>query len=56
MSLIDERFLMHRLRSSSAAGIAVCILAILAWYYRYAFSLTFIAIKWSLMLWYRLTD
>lgn len=67
MSPIDERFLMHRLRSTSTAGVAGGALAALLWFYRYAHdhrwswdllavALTIVAVKWGMMLWYRLTD
>jgi len=66
-STVDERFLMHRLRSSSTAGILAGVLAILlfAWHYyvdhRWSWDLltvaiTFVVVKWTLMLWYRRTD
>ena len=67
MSLIDERFLMHRLRSTSTAGIVGGVIAILLWFYRYvadhrwnwdlfAVAVTIVAVKVALMIWYRLTD
>ncbi len=67
MKVIDERFLRHRLRSSSMGGIVGGTVAVLLWYYRYlvdhvfnwdllAVALTIIVVKWSLMLWYRKTD
>ena len=67
MSLIDERFLTHRLRSTSTAGIAGGVLASLLWFYRYVFdhrldwdlfavAVTIAVVKVSLMLWYRFTD
>lgn len=63
----DERFLMHRLRSSSTAGIAGGILAVLlfAWHYYvdhrwswdlFAVAVTVVTIKSALMLYYRFTD
>lgn len=65
--IFDERFLTHRLRSSSAAGIAGGVLAILLFAWRFyvdhlwswdlfAVALTIVAIKSTLMLWYRFTD
>ncbi len=62
----DERFLMHRLRSSSAAGIAGGVLAILLFAWRFyvdhrwswdllAVAIAIVAIKTGLMLWYRFT-
>jgi hypothetical protein len=67
MSLFDERFLMHRLRSSSAMGIVGGILAALLWFYEYVFqhrlrwdlfavAVTMAVVKQGLMLWYRFTD
>jgi len=67
MSLIDERFLMHRLRSTSTAGITGGVVASLLWFYRYVFdhrldwdlfaiAVTIAVVKVSLMLWYRFTD
>jgi hypothetical protein len=67
MSLVDERFLMHRLRSTSTAGIVGGVLADLLWLYHFvvhhqmrwdlfAVSVTFPAVKIALMMWYRFTD
>jgi hypothetical protein len=67
MSFIDERFLTHRLRSTSTAGIVGAALATILWYYRFisdhrwdwdlfAVPVTFIAVKLALMIWYRFTD
>lgn len=67
MTLIDERFLTHRLRSSSTAGITGGVLAGLLWFYRYFFDhriewdlfavvLTIAIVKIGLMTYYRLTD
>ena len=64
---VDERFLMHRLKSTSTAGIAVAAGAILVFLYRdlaqhvwdwelLAVGGAFVAIKMSLMTWYVLTD
>jgi hypothetical protein len=64
---IDERFLTHRLRSTSIAGVAAGTLAMLLFAYRYyvehvwswdllAVGLTMAVVKISLMLWYRWTD
>ena len=64
---IDERFLMHRLKSSSLAGIVGGVVAILLWSYRYyidhvwswdlfAVALTIVGVKVAAMAWYRLTD
>jgi hypothetical protein len=65
--LVDERFLEHRRRSTSTAGIAMGVLAILLFAYHFyvqhrwswdlfAIFMGFIVIKMSLMLWYSLTD
>lgn len=65
--LFDERFLMHRLRSSSAAGIAGGVLAILLFAWRYyvdhrwswdlfVVAVAIVGIKSAFMIWYRLTD
>ena len=67
MSFPDERFLTHRLRSTSVAGVIGGVLATLLWFYRYVFdhrfswdllavALTIAGVKVSLMIWYRLTD
>ena len=64
---IDERFLMHRLRSTSTAGIITAVTAILLFLYRYfidkiwswdlaALALLNVAVKMSLMAWYRFKD
>ena len=64
---VDERFLTHRLRSSSTAGIATAALALVVFEYRLlmqaiwswdllAAGATFVVIKLALMLWYTATD
>lgn len=64
---IDERFLEHRRRSTSAAGIIGGVATILLWAYRFyvnhifswdlfAIALTIVGVKMSLMAWYYLTD
>jgi hypothetical protein len=64
---VDERFLLHRLQSTSSAGIASAALAIVLFEYRYlrqhvwdwallSIGLTFVAIKLALMFWYRRTS
>ncbi len=61
---VDERFLEHRRRSSSLAGIIAACLAVCLFEYRYFFNhvwswdliavaLTFVVIKMSLFAWYR---
>ena len=65
--LVDERFLTHRLRSSSLAGIATTAMALLVFEYRLlmhdvwswdllAVGAMFVAIKLALMTWYYLTN
>jgi hypothetical protein len=65
--VIDERFLQHRLRSTSLAGIIGGVLAILLFGYRFYFShvwswdlfavgMTFVVVKLLAMMWYRITD
>ena len=65
--IFDERFLTHRLRSTSTAGIVTAMLALLLFMYRFyvnhvwswdlaAVALTFVGLKLALMTWYRLTD
>lgn len=67
MSLVDERFLTHRLRSTSAMGIIGGILATGLWFYRYAVDHQFnwdlfavavvmASVKVALMIWYRFAD
>jgi hypothetical protein len=64
---IDERFLTHRLRSTSMAGIVGGAVSTLLWAYRFyvshiwswdllAVSLTIVGVKMSMLLWYRVTD
>jgi hypothetical protein len=64
---IDERFLTHRLKSTSLAGIVSSATAILLWAYHYyidhelrwellAIGLTFIAVKFAVLAWYRFND
>jgi hypothetical protein len=64
---IDERFLTHRRRSTSLAGVIGGMLATCLFAYRYyvdhlwswdllAVSLTIVVVKLSLMTWYLLTD
>lgn len=65
--LVDERFLEHRRRSTSYAGIIGGVLAILLFAYRFyvnhiwswdllAVGLTFVVVKMLCMTWYYLTD
>jgi hypothetical protein len=66
-SAIDERFLNHRLRATSLAGIVGGIVAILLFGYRYymnhvwswdlfTVAITILTVKLTVMAWYRLTD
>lgn len=65
--LFDERFLEHRRRSTSYAGIASAMVAILLFAYRYYFehrwswdlfavAITSVGVKLALMTWYSLKD
>ncbi len=65
--LVDERFLEHRRRSTSGAGIVGGVLALLLFMYRLyidhvtewdllAVGLTFVLVKYALFLWYRIKD
>lgn len=65
--LIDERFLNHRLRSTSLAGIIGGVVAIILFVYRFylrhvwswdlfAVVMTILGVKLTMMAWYRLTD
>jgi len=64
---VDERFLTHRLRSTSSAGIATAMLALVLFGWRFyvdhvwswdlfAVVVTFLVLKLGLMAYYRLTD
>ena len=64
---IDERFLTHRRRSTSIAGITGGYVAVLLFAYRFyinhvwswdllAVAVTIAAVKVSLMIWFSLTD
>ena len=61
---VDERFLDHRRRSSSIAGILAACLAVVLFEYRFfwnhiwswdlvAVALTFVVVKMSLFTWFR---
>jgi len=65
--LFDERFLTHRQRSTSTAGIVCAALALLLFEYRFvvhhvadwdllAVGATFVLVKLSLMAWYAFRD
>ncbi len=64
---VDERFLEHRRRSSSIAGILAAVLAIVLFELRFfldhiwswdllAVGLTFVIVKMSLFAWFRFRD
>jgi len=64
---VDERFLMHRLKSTSIAGVVAGTVAMGLFAYRYytahvwswdllSVGLTMAAVKWGLMLWFHWTD
>lgn len=63
----DERFLIHRLRSTSIAGVCGGVLAVSLWAYHhythdvwrwdlFAVAATMAVIKLAAMAWFRLTD
>lgn len=65
--LVDERFLNHRLRSTSIAGIVAAVLALLLFEYHVYFDhewkwellavgVTFVGVKLTALAWYRLRD
>ncbi|HEU5179786.1 MAG TPA: hypothetical protein VFW45_03275 [Candidatus Polarisedimenticolia bacterium] len=67
VGVIDERFLEHRRRSTSLAGIVSSALSIVLFEWRYlvdhifswdllAIGLTFVVVKLTVLIWYRLTD
>jgi hypothetical protein len=67
MSPPDERFLTHRLKSTSIAGVTGGLVAVGLWAYDYcgvgvwrwdlfAVAATMAVVKISAMLWYRFTD
>jgi hypothetical protein len=66
-SVIDERFLAHRQRSTSIASMMGAAVAGGVFWYRYAFDgvwrwdllavlITMVVVKWGMMAWYYLTD
>lgn len=66
-SAVDERFLIHRLKSTSIGGVAAGVVAMGLFAYRYYFDhvwswdllavgITMAAVKWGLMLWFHWTD
>ena len=61
---VDERFLDHRRRASSFAGIVTAVLAVMLWEYRFlrygiwdwdlfAIVMVFLVLKMTLFFWYR---
>ncbi len=65
--MIDERFLNHRLKSSSVGGIAGAVVAVGLFEYRYfvnhfwswdlfAVAVTIVGVKLAVMAWYLITD
>jgi hypothetical protein len=65
--IFDERFLAHRQRSTSTAGIVGGVASILLFEYRYfvngilnwdllAIGVTFVLVKMTLMVWYAVHD
>ncbi len=65
-AFVDERFLKHRLRATSNAGIASAMLAVMIFLYRVyhdhvlrmdllAVGVLFLVVKYSLLVWYRRT-
>ena len=65
--MIDERFLVHRLRSTSLAGTVGGVMAAVLWVYQYyaletvrwdlaAVVVTMAVVKLAAMTWYRTTD
>ncbi len=67
LGTIDERFFMHRLRSTSIGGLAATLLAATIFLYQislhhiirwdlFAIVATAAVVKISVLIWYRLTD
>jgi hypothetical protein len=66
-TIVDERFLNRRLKSSSLGGIIGCVVAVILFEYRYfvnhfwswdlfAVAATIAGVKMILMAWYLITD
>ena len=60
-AFVDERFLQHRLRATSHAGIAAATLALLLFLSRSVHDATLeldllVILKYALLFWYRRTD
>jgi hypothetical protein len=67
LGTIDERFIMHRLRSTSIGGLAGTLLAATLFFYHlfvdhlikwefFAIVATVAVVKFSVLIWYRLND
>jgi hypothetical protein len=66
LGTIDERFFMHRLRSSSIGGLAAVMLAAVFFFYNlshhsirwdyFAIIATAAVVKMGVLVWYRITD
>jgi hypothetical protein len=67
LGTIDERFFMHRLRSTSIGGLAGTLLAAAFFFYYlfvdhsirwdfFSIVVTVAVVKMSVLIWYRLTD
>ncbi len=67
LGTIDERFFMHRLRSTSIGGLAATLLAAAFFFYHllaqhnirwdmFSIVATAAVVKMSVLIWYRLTD
>lgn len=65
--VVDERFLQHRLKSTSLSGVIGGILAVILFFYRFNFDhvwswdlfaigITIVAVKLLAMIYYRVTD
>ncbi|HKV05477.1 MAG TPA: hypothetical protein VJO53_10270 [Candidatus Acidoferrales bacterium] len=66
-TVVDERFLNHRLRSTSLGGIAGCLVAVALFEYRFfvnhiwswdlfSVAVTIVAVKLAVMAWFLFTD
>ena len=66
-TIVDERFLNRRLKSSSLGGIISSIVAVILFEYRHfvnhiwswdilSIALTFVGVKLAMMAWYLITD
>jgi hypothetical protein len=66
-SFVDERFLAHRLRSTSAGGLAGVVVAMLLYHFRlvhdhapswdlFAVGVVAVVVKYAVFFWYRRND